>query len=119
MIGVDIVQNKRIGEAVERFGEKFLKRIYTEKELEYCNNQKAKIPCLAARWACKEAVIKAVFQETGMLLKFKEIEVNGRTGFPAKVTIKNEKVVKMLGEKTIIVSLSHERDHSVAIALIR
>ncbi len=119
MIGIDIVSNERIKRAIERFGEKFINRIYTVKEIEYCNGQKDTVPCLAARWACKEAVIKAVFQETGVLLRFKEIEVNGNRGMPAKVTLLNEKAVKMLGEKKVVVSISHEREHSVAVAFIK
>ncbi len=119
MIGIDIIQNHRIKKAIDRFGERFVRRIYTIKEIEYCNGQKDTIPCLAARWACKEAVIKAVFQETGVLLRFIEVEVNGNRGMPAKVILLNEKAVKMLGEKKVIVSISHEKDHSVAVAFIK
>lgn len=119
MIGVDIVKNERIKEAVERFGERFLKRIYTERELSYCSDQRAVYECLSARWACKEAVLKAFFSEFGILLRFKEIEVLGRRGFPAEVNIKNEEAKRALGDRKIIVSLSHERDYSVAVAIIR
>jgi len=119
MIGIDIVQNDRIRKAIEKFGDRFINRIYTKKEIDYCNSQKDSIPCLSARWACKEAVIKAVFQETGVLLKFKEVEVNGNRGMPARVVIRNDKALKMLGEKRVIVSISHERNHSVAVAFIR
>ena len=119
MIGVDIVKNSRIEEAISRFGERFLKRIYTDKELEYCRSQKGAIPCLAARWACKEAVLKAFYAEFGVLLRFKEIEVLGNRGRPAKVVIHREGVEKILGGREVLVSLSHERDYSVAVACIR
>ncbi len=119
MVGVDIVQNRRIEEAIDRFGEKFLRRVFTEKELEYCTSQRNKVPCLAARWACKEAVLKAFYQEFGVLLRFKEIEVLGNSGQPARVLIRREGIEEVLKGREILVSISHERDYSVAVALIR
>ncbi|NPB07427.1 MAG: holo-[acyl-carrier-protein] synthase [Aquificae bacterium] len=119
MIGVDIVRNDRIKEAVERFGERFLRRVYTSRELEYCFSQRESIPCLAARWACKEAVLKAFYQKFGLLLRFKEIEVLGNRGRPARVKVLREDLRDILNSCEIIVSLSHERDYSVAVALIR
>ncbi len=104
---------------MERFGDRFLKRVFTEKELEYCLSQEAKIPCLSARWACKEAVLKAFYKEFGILLRFREIEVIGNRGKPAKVIIKREDINDILKGRHIEVSLSHEKDYSTAVALIR
>jgi holo-[acyl-carrier protein] synthase len=119
MIGVDIVKNERIEKAIDRFGDRFLKRIYTERELDYCNSQKDRVPCLAVRWACKEAVLKAVYTEFGILLKFSEIEVLGNRGKPAQVVIHRDEVNEFMRGRELIVSLSHERDYSVAVACIR
>lgn len=113
MLGVDIVSNERIRQAVERFGDRFLKRVFTEEELKYCQGQKALYACLSARWACKEAVIKAFYQEFGVLLHFREVEVLGNPGKPAKVRILRE-----APKAKIVVSLSHEKDYSVAVALV-
>ena len=119
MIGVDIVKNERIERAIKRFGERFLKRIYTERELSYCFSQKNSIPCLAARWACKEAVLKAFYIKFKILLRFKEIEVLGNRGKPAQVVIKREDLKNILKNHIIYVSISHEEDYSVAVALIK
>ncbi len=119
MVGVDIVQNDRIEKAIERFGERFLKRVYTERELKYCNSHQNTIPCLSARWACKEAVLKAFYIEFGILLRFKEIEVLGNRGKPARVMIHRKEAQEALGDRQVIVSISHERDYSVAVAFIR
>ncbi len=119
MVGIDIVQNRRIESALQRFGERFLKRIFTERELEYCLSQEAKVPCLSARWACKEAVLKAVYIEFGILLRFREIEVLGNRGRPARVVIRREGIEELLRGRKIEISLSHERDYSVAVAFIR
>ncbi len=119
MIGVDIVRNERIAQALDRFGERFLRRVYTQEELEYCRSLKDFIPCLAARWACKEAVLKAFYMEFGILLRFNEISVKGRRGLPARVEIKRKGVEELLKGRSLEVSISHERDYSVAVALIR
>jgi holo-[acyl-carrier protein] synthase len=114
MIGVDIVSNERIRKAIEKFGERFLKRIYTPLELEYCKKQADWIACLSARWAGKEAVLKAVYQSKGAVLKFSEIEILGDFGKPAKVRLLREELKNL----QVLVSLSHEREYSVAVAVI-
>ncbi|HIC98047.1 MAG TPA: holo-[acyl-carrier-protein] synthase [Aquificaceae bacterium] len=119
MVGIDVVRNERIREALERFGERFLRRIYTEREVSYCTSLRDKIPCLAARWACKEAVLKAFYAEFGLLLRMSEIEVLGKMGEPPKVVIHHERAKEVLSGREVVVSLSHERDYSVAVALIR
>ncbi len=114
MVGIDIVSNQRIKSAVERFGERFLKRVYTEEELRYCMGQQAFYECLSARWACKEAVLKAFYQVYGVVLKFSEIEVFGDRGKPAKVRI----LKRGYEDVKVLVSLSHEREFSVAVAYV-
>ncbi|NPA32445.1 MAG: holo-[acyl-carrier-protein] synthase [Aquificae bacterium] len=118
MIGVDIVKNERIERAVRRFGERFLRRVYTQRELDYCFSHRSWVSCLAARWACKEAVIKAFYIRFGFLLRFREIEVLGERGKPARVELRNEEARKLLGGRELIVSLSHEEDYSIASAYI-
>ncbi len=119
MIGVDIVKNERIEKAIERFGERFLRRIYTQRELDYCSSQEAEVPCLSARWACKEAVLKAFYAEFGLLLRFREIEVLGRRGEPPKIILHREEANRLLDRRSVVVSLSHEREYSVAVAFIK
>jgi phosphopantethiene--protein transferase domain len=114
MIGVDIVSNERIRKAVEKFGERFLKRIYTPLELEYCKKQADWVACLSVRWAGKEAVLKAVYQSKGIVLKFSEIEILGDFGKPAKVRLLREGLKSL----HVLISLSHEREYSVAVAVI-
>ncbi len=59
--GIDIIEVKRIQEAIERQGEKFLKRVYTVQEIEYCDNTgKMRYQHYAARFAAKEAIFKAI-----------------------------------------------------------
>jgi holo-[acyl-carrier protein] synthase len=63
-IGVDVVQVSRIGATLERFGERMLKRLFTDSERAYCQGHKDPLPHFAARFAAKEATSKAL--GTGM-----------------------------------------------------
>ena len=119
MLGIDLVENDRIRKSFEKFGDRFLKRIFTETEVEYCRSYRDFIPCLAARWAAKEAVIKAFFQTFGVVLSFKQIEVRGKKGLPAEVVIHGEEGGLLERENLkIVISLTHERKFSAAVAQI-
>lgn len=62
-IGTDIVEISRIKNAVAKWGERFLRKIFTENEISYCYKKKDPFPHLAVRFAAKEAVIKALSTE--------------------------------------------------------
>lgn len=119
MLGIDIVENKRVGLLYHKYGDKFLKKVFTENEKRYCLTQKNPIPCLAARWAAKEAVIKAFYQYFGKKLFINQIEIIGSKGKPAQVVIlSNEKELLINKKRKIIISIAHEKNYSVAIAQI-
>lgn len=111
-IGIDIIEIDRIKEAIENYGDKFLKRVFTARELSYCRNRRAlKLPELAVRFAAKEAYAKAL--GTGLKgIRWKEIEiVNNNKGKP-HISLKGKIQHK------IHVSLSHSRDSAVASVFI-
>lgn len=113
-IGVDIIEIKRIKEAVKNHGEKFLNRIYTERELKYCfafAKEKIRFPELAVRFAAKEAYTKAL--GTGIRgIHFKEIEIiNNQLGKPHIAV--NGKTLP-----NVHVSLSHSQEFAVAMVTI-
>lgn len=114
--GIDIVENCRIEKTVNKLGSRFLNRIYTKKELEYCCKKKEYIQCLASRFACKEAVIKAFFQAFNQKLFFKQIEILGKHGLPAEILLHLEKLPPK--EFQISISISHENTYSVASVII-
>ena len=68
-IGIDLIEIDRIRQAWQRHGERFLNRIFTDRELDYCLTKKDPAPSLAARWAAKEAVAKALGVGLGESLK--------------------------------------------------
>ena len=59
-IGTDIVECPRIGKMIEQHGELFLRRVYCEREIRYCQARKHAIEHFAGRWAAKEAILKAI-----------------------------------------------------------
>ena len=111
-IGVDIVEIDRIQKAIARWGEAFLQRVYTESELElYCK----KPASLAARFACKEAVMKLL--GTGRNgINWREIETLSHPGGKPFVNLsgKAQSKASELGLKEIAVSLSHSREYAIA-----
>jgi len=68
---VDIVETERVDQSIKRFGDRFLRRVYTKQELAYCNGR---VGSLAARWAAKEAVAKAFGTGIGDV-SWQEIEI--------------------------------------------
>jgi holo-[acyl-carrier protein] synthase len=113
-IGVDLIEIGRVDEALEAFGERFLQRIFTAGEQQYCRGH---APSLAARWAAKEAVAKAFGCGIGPVA-FLEIEViNDEQQRPSILLHGAAQALSAeLGWRQIHVSLSHARD--VAIAMV-
>lgn len=116
--GVDLVEVERIRRARKRWGERFLARFFTVGERAYCAGKKDADASLAARFAAKEAVAKALGLGLGRFL-WQEIEVvRGAAGRP-EVRLSGATLgrAQALGVGTILLSLSHTREHAVAQAI--
>ena len=74
-IGIDLVENARIRESLQRFGDRFLSRIYTEEERDYCKKCARPEIHFAARFAAKEAAFKALGTGWSAGVKWKDVEV--------------------------------------------
>ena len=111
-IGVDIIETERIAQAIERFGPRFLRRVYTEQELAYCNGR---ISSLAARWAAKEAVAKALGTGIGDV-SWQEIEIvnNAHRCPTVRLYTNAADLAGALGLKSFAISLSHTKEYAVA-----
>ncbi|MBS7648813.1 MAG: holo-ACP synthase [Nitrososphaeria archaeon] len=114
-VGIDIIQISRIRKAVERSGEKFLKKVYTEKELELENS----IEYIASRFAGKEAVFKALRIKWEGNASFKDIEIlKGEVGEPVVILHgKIKDLASKRGIENVILSLSYDSDVAVACAI--
>jgi holo-[acyl-carrier protein] synthase len=119
--GVDIVEVDRIKDSIEKYGESFLKKVFTDKEVEYCESRKvSKYQSYAARFAAKEAVSKAFGTGIGADVSLNEIEIaKDEKGKPYVILSGNAKEFfrKMKGEK-ISISLSHTRQNAIAYVII-
>ena len=113
--GVDIIEIARIGRAMERHGQRFRARFFTEQELDYCQDR---IECLAGRFVVKEAVAKALGTGIGDV-SWTEIEVvcDGR-GKPELVLHGRAlELARSLGLDDWSISLSHTDTHAIAFAV--
>ncbi len=117
--GIDIVEVERVKKALDTWGERFLKRVFTQRELDYANRKKFSHESLAARFACKESVLKA-FGDTKIGIQLKNIEVlNDSKGKPEIVLHAKAKefaAKNCLGN--IIVSMSHTENYAVSNAIL-
>ena len=82
-IGTDIIECPRIGKMIEHHGELFLRRVYTEREIRYCQSRKHAIEHFAGRWAAKEAILKAMGTGRSHGISWTNVEDPERTGRPA------------------------------------
>jgi holo-[acyl-carrier protein] synthase len=119
-IGVDIVETSRIASSIERFGERFLRRVFTEGEREYCASMPHPARHYAARFAAKEAVSKAFGTGIGAHIGWRDIEVKRKeTGEPylhlhgPGATLADSLLVTQT-----LISLSHTEHYAVANAIL-
>ena len=108
-VGVDIVSVKRIEELINRFGERFLKKVLPE-GYEYClEKRKGEFcGCIAARFALKEATVKALSQ-AGYRVGIKDVSVKGG-GRELSVAVRS-----LPSRLKLLYSISHEREYAVAV----
>jgi holo-[acyl-carrier protein] synthase len=81
-IGLDATEIARIDETLRRHGERFMRRVFTDGEIEYCTRRRFAAPHFAGRWAAKEAAMKALGTGHGRGVLWKDIEVVRRGGPP-------------------------------------
>ena len=117
MIGIDLVENKRIKKALKN--PNFLPRILTEKEIEYVNSYKNEVEHIAGFFAAKEAVMKAL--ENCKQISFKEIEIlHKSSGKPYVVLCKKAKEKFLsFGYKNIEISISQTQHFATAICFMQ
>ena len=115
--GVDIIEIPRIKQTLDRYGQRFLNRIFTPDEIAYCHGR---APNLAGRFAAKEATMKAL--GTGVRgVSWKDIEVvRADSGTPSvKLHGRAEKRAERLHVSEISLSISHSREYAVAFVVVR
>jgi holo-[acyl-carrier protein] synthase len=115
-IGVDLVENARIQHSLDRFGERFLKRVFTDGEIEYSQSMKYPARHLAARFAAKEAVSKAFGTGIGSAMGWKDIDVHRKPSGEPFVVLDGgaKKLAEERKVSTVWITLSHTEHHAMA-----
>ncbi|MCE5249837.1 holo-ACP synthase [bacterium] len=119
-IGIDILRADRIRSAIERYGERFTRRVFTCTELEYCRSKKNAYESLAARFAVKEAAFKALGRGWDECGGFTAVEVvTGNGGRPEIVFCgKARKIADSIGVSRAFVTITHDSGISAAVVIL-
>ncbi|MBL9155342.1 MAG: holo-ACP synthase [Verrucomicrobiales bacterium] len=117
-IGTDIVETSRIADSIERYGDRFLDRVFTAAERAYCDGMKHPARHYAARFAAKEAVAKAFGTGFGADLNWTDVEVIRHPGGQPAIVLHGigRETAARLGIGRIHVSLSHADHYATATA---
>lgn len=118
-LGTDIVEIVRIGRMIERHGEQFLRRVYTEGEIRYCQRRKECYPHFAGRWAAKEAVMKTLGTGWTRGVGWQDIEVcSAKNGQPSIAIHGGARdYAAGLGIDEVLITISHCRAYATATAV--
>ncbi len=118
--GIDIAEVPRVAAAVERFGQRFLRRIFTQGEIRYCDSKANRIERYAARFAAKEAAFKAIGTGWRHGVTWQDVEVRREPGGRPTVvfTGKAAEFAARLGVKRASLSLSHTKDSAIASVIL-
>ena len=119
-IGVDIVKVDRIEKAVERWGHRFLKRIFTAAEIERCQKRARPAQCLALRFAAKEAFAKALGLGMRKGLRWRDIEVVHDNFGKPDLLLHNQaqRLLEAVEASRTWLSLSDERESALAVVVL-
>jgi holo-[acyl-carrier protein] synthase len=114
--GIDIAEVPRIQESIARFGDRFLRRIYTEGEIRYCDSKVNRGERYAARFAAKEAAMKALGTGWSHGVRWRDCEVVRLPGGRPAIAFHGEagEVAARLGVKHAALSLSHTAEQAIA-----
>ena len=114
--GIDIAEVHRIAESIERFGERFLRRVFTEGERNYCDSKANRSERYAARFAAKEAAMKALGTGWNHGVAWRDVEVLRQPGGRPTIKFhgKAAEFAAKLGASHVALSLSHTPEQAIA-----
>ena len=120
-LGTDLIETRRVQESIDRFGERFLERIFTAGEIAYCQRKKKNAAeSFAARFAAKEAAAKALGTGISRGVSWKELEVRREPGGRPTLHLSGraaERAARM-GVRHISLSLTHTRELAMAVVMM-
>lgn len=119
-IGIDLVQISRMRRVVERWKDRFLLRVFTDEEIAYCQKRRDPVPHLAARFAAKEAALKALGIGLRLGVSWRDIEVRRERGRPPVLALsgRSRAIKEALGGRRFLLSLTHDGEYAFAQAVL-
>lgn len=118
-LGIDIVEQNRIRGVYERFGERFLKRILCEDEIAFCMRRVDPVPCIAARFAAKEATYKALGPGYEDSIPFHDVEIKMEGRRPTVILRNRAKAhADNSGATQTLLTISHDAGVAVAVVIL-
>jgi holo-[acyl-carrier protein] synthase len=119
-VGVDIISVREVSRSLERFGDRYVRRVFTTDEADYCRaaNGSAAAARFAVRFAAKEATLKALRPEA-MSFDWRSIEVRRHASGRCEIVLHGEAaaVAACQGIETLALSMSHDRTHAAAVVV--
>lgn len=120
-VGIDLVQVHRIAESIERFGDRFLARAFTDAEVAYARASATQSAArLAARFAAKEATIKALRVTADAPISWRDIEVRRADSGACEIVLAGTAAqwAATLGDVKLALSMSHDGDYATAVVVL-
>ncbi|HSE40206.1 MAG TPA: holo-ACP synthase [Acidobacteriota bacterium] len=119
-IGTDVIEVSRIRQALDKYGERFMRRLFTAAEIEYCTSRKNTALHYAGRFAAKEAAFKAMQRGWGGEISWKDVEITNLPSGAPQITFSG-KALEIVTEKKMtraFVSISHVEEIATAIVIL-
>jgi holo-[acyl-carrier protein] synthase len=115
-MGIDVAEVKRIRAVIESQKERFLRRVYTQEEIAYCEQFKNRFERYAGRFAAKEAAMKALGTGWSRGVRWVDVEVVRQRGGRPTISLKGEakKIADALGVRNIALSITHTSVQAIA-----
>jgi len=119
-IGIDLVPIARMRQVLARWQDRFLTRVFTADEIAYCRSRKDPVPHFAARFAAKEAGLKALGTGLRLGVTWTELEVRRERGGPPVLVLsgRSRELARARGAERMLLALSHDGDYAVAQAML-
>ena len=119
-IGIDLVRISRMRDVIARWDERFLARVFTEQEIAYCRGRRDPVPHFAARFAAKEAGLKALGTGLRLGISWRELEVRRERGAAPRLVLsgRSREIGRQRGGQHMLLAITHDGDYALAQAML-
>jgi holo-[acyl-carrier protein] synthase len=119
-IGLDLVKIPRMRAVIDRWQDRFLGRVFTETEIAYCRARRDPVPHFAARFAAKEAALKALGTGLRFGIRWRELEVRRQRGEAPRLVLsgRSREIGLARGGRHVLLALTHDGDYAMAQAVL-